>query len=203
MGPTPGELSINDSIISNNIAVSAGGGANVHMAQGTARIMGVTFARNAASTTFGGGGIYLEGSYMQASVVGSTIVDNTEGGGIVTISDSGPFDVSISDSTIAGNYSLGSQIGGGITYLCVNMTLDHVVISQNHASMGGGIYGVNNTSSSCLRTFYSFGMRSTYVLQNNAGAGGGTYILGSVGNGGDVVILDNLPDNCAKGTTCP
>jgi hypothetical protein len=198
-----GELNINDSTISNNTAVGSGGGANVHMYRGSANIVGVTFARNAASTTQGGGGLYLAGSYMTALVGGARVVDNTEGGGIVAQSDGAQFEVNILESTIAGNNSTGAAFGGGITYNCVNMTLDHDVISQNSAITGGGIYGVNNTSTSCLRTFFSFGLRSTYVLQNSAGTGGGTYILGSVNNGGDVEIKDNQPDNCAKGTTCP
>jgi hypothetical protein len=191
-------LTVFDCSITNNTATFEGGG--IEVSDGTADIESSVVARNSAGPTYGGGGIEIEVTNSTAgvaNVINNVSIIENNGGGIQAGAEFGGYTLELANSTIAGNS------GSGVSYGCVDVAFNNDVITRNTAVKGGGIWGTGV----CFR-YYSpttiISMTSTYVIGNTAtGDGGGTYIVGSVTNGGNVVIQGNTPDNCAKGTTCP
>jgi predicted outer membrane repeat protein len=163
----------------------------------TLNVSGSTIARNV------GGGIAVNGeSRVIVTVNNSSVVDNTEYGGIAVYSgQGGNGPVTIKNSTIAGNSSVYG--GGGVVNDGSIVSLENVVLTRNNAAgQGGGIYSQNGG----LRGGHTptTTLKNTYIILNSAAVdGGGTYLNGNVVNDGDVVVSGNLPDNCGKGTICP
>ena len=186
-------LTVFDCSITNNTAAVGGGG--FYIESGTIDIESSLVARNSSAPPYAGGiVIEIEGAPAASVINNTSIIDNT-GGGISAVTEFGGYALALTNSTIAGNS------GSGVSYGCVNLTFNSDVITRNTAVNGGGIDG----GFSCFRGgFQTVSMTSTYVIGNTAtGDGGGTYIVGPVTNGGNVVIQGNTPDNCAKGTVCP
>jgi hypothetical protein len=189
-------LTVFDCSITNNTAAVAGGG--FYIKSGTIDIESSLVARNSSAPPYAGGIVIIidnSGTTPGPTVVNNTsIIDNT-GGGLQADAEFGGYALALTNSTIAGNS------GSGVVYGCVALTLNSDVITRNRAVNGGGIDG----GFRCFRGIsQTLSMASTYVIGNTAtGDGGGTYIVGPITNGGNVVIDGNIPDNCAKGTNCP
>lgn len=140
--------SINDSIISNNVAFNAGGGAEIY---GMVAITNTSFLGNSAE--FQGGGVYV-GFGGSLNLLNSTVANNVATGSeIPAVAPRGAGlmlgfgNISITNSTISGNkcgpnlpQTTISRQGGGIYKSGGAMlTLVNSTITGNSAMHGGGI----------------------------------------------------------------
>lgn len=151
---------VSDSIFNGNWAVFGGGVSN----RGEMHITNTAINENTANR--GGGGIYTFGTL---TVTHSMINDNNvlmEGGGGIFNRNR----LAVSNSVLQGN-SAPDGIGGGLFNLPNSgpVTLTDCTISENTASLGGGIYGG------------AFDITRCTISENTASSGGGIYISG--GNG--------------------
>lgn len=164
-----------------------------------------TIARNIG----GGIGISAEGS-NSATISNSSIVDNTLGAGINVGGGQLEKHLTVKDSTIAGNSSVGAlnpifANGGGIfADNGSKVTLENVVVAHNSAGgVGGGIFSIGGVLGIAQHVPVTT-LKNTYIVLNSAAVdGGGTYLEGDVVNEGGVVVQGSLPDNCGKETVCP
>ncbi|MBI2956861.1 MAG: hypothetical protein HYY26_06085, partial [Acidobacteria bacterium] len=126
-----GQLTLNNSTVSNNTA-DQGGGLFVF---GTLTISGSTVARNTAAT--GGGSIHCGGT---ANISNTAFNDNsatTEGGALAVTACGPAATANISSSTFARNASTGSNGGGALSNTqTVNIT--DSIFSSNQAFSGPG-----------------------------------------------------------------
>jgi|GEM_PF-3465161 len=164
------ELTVTNSILSDNIAYNSGGAIMVHT--GTLTVTGSSFSNNSAvkggsiaqyygtsvvsdsifssnSATDNGGGVYNIGGTL--TVTGSTFTGNTayNGGGISNFTTDGPCAsgsaVTVSNSTFSGN---NATSGGGIFNDSGVITLLFDTIFDNLS--GGGAWSRNNAST-CIK----------------------------------------------------
>ncbi len=173
-----GTVTVSDSTLADNSAVSSGGG--IYNNGGTLTLSDSTLANNSAS--YYGGGIC---NYLGTLTVSdSTLADNSasfSGGGIYTFQGT----VTVSDSTLSGNSAfIGS--GGGIYNGGGTLTVSDSTLANNSASYdGGGIYNLYGTLT----------VSDSTLAHNSAGIGGGG-IYNSVGT---VTVSDStLADNSAS-----
>jgi len=158
VGPSPGEVEVIDSTISNNQS------AGITIFNASATIVNSVFEANqyaglianianveiedslfsGNTSSVEGGGIRL-GSNSTAMITNSTIYGNLAmrtGGGIAATSGTAQAD--ISNSTISGNSATLS--GSGISMLSSNLSIDHSIIAfNNSANSGGGIYAFSGS----------------------------------------------------------
>lgn len=135
-------LTVDDVVVSGNMATLRGGGLWSDGFTGALTIRSSTFSGNTAAGD--GGAIYIEDSGTSPIVIeGTTISGNTaggDGGGIYLYDPDAPVD--FSTSTISGN-SAGGR-GGGVYLYNIDgghpLTIDRTAITGNTASIGGGIY---------------------------------------------------------------
>jgi len=130
-----GELTVVNSIVSGNTALSNGGGIAGEYSL-TFTVADSTISDNTADS---GGGIYVASS-SELTLVNSSVEGNSAdlyGGGIYSYEYG---EISVYNSTISGN-SAGSSGGGihGKTYGVITVTDSSVI--ANSGSNGGGIYG--------------------------------------------------------------
>ncbi|MCW6035928.1 CHAT domain-containing protein [Spirulina subsalsa FACHB-351] len=130
-----GNAIITNSTISNNTATgNAGGGIDM---SGTLTITNSTISNN-TSTNSSGGGVHIGGTVTVNNSTFSNNVANSDGGGIAATT------ATISSSTISQNRSL-SNGGGGVS--AVNIAVNNSTVSNNSAALtGGGISGITPTS---------------------------------------------------------
>lgn len=130
-----GNAIITNSTIANNTALgNAGGGINMG---GTLTITNSTISNN-TSTNSSGGGVHIGGTVTVNNSTFSNNVADFDGGGIAATT------ATINGSTISQNRSL-SNGGGGVS--AVNIAVNNTTISNNTAAlMGGGISGITPTS---------------------------------------------------------
>jgi hypothetical protein len=128
--------------------VPGGGGGLAHLGV-TATVTDSTVHGNSAAS---GGGIFQAAGLLR--VTGSTIAGNQatagSGGGLFLSLpeepeefEEAPF-AQLLNSTISGNTAAGS--GGGVMAVGVSLALDHVTITDNTASFGGGVDGAEALS---------------------------------------------------------
>lgn len=149
------------SVIADNTATSAGGGA----------LFGVrfvvtdsTFSGNAAGTS--GGGIYFAGGY--GSISSSTISENHAsegGGGILSVasSSSAPYEIYVLNSTISGNSSDGN--GGGLESAYGTANLYNVTIAGNTANSDRSGTGFGGGASNAAGATLNF---TNSIIANNS-----------------------------------
>jgi hypothetical protein len=143
-------LMVSDSLLTGNSGPDGGG---VYNGGGTASISHCTLSDNFAYGE--GGGIYATGGTnsgtltVSDSILSGNSARDGGGGGIAVIAGI----ATISDSTLSGNSTDGDWGGGGIFfYQNVTATISHCTLSDNSATLGGGIinYGSLTVSSSTL-----------------------------------------------------
>ena len=132
-----GTVTITDSLITQNTAISSGGGVsnqNWEVSVGSMTLTNSTVSDNSAPN-FGGGIMNLDG---EMTLTNTTVSGNTgvkSGGGIFNNPNG---NITLENSTVTGNSSPGNQIttegvGGGILNQGV-MSLSNTVVSENSAN---------------------------------------------------------------------
>lgn len=171
-----GILTVNNSIISGNSAVSGGGISNT----GTLTLNGSTVSGN--SSIYGGGGI---ANFRTVTLNNSTVSDNrTEaaGGGFLNYET-----VIVNNATISGNTA---DVGGGFLNFKI-VTLNNATVSNNTADEFGGIFSPEATINA----------GNSIIAGNNASVypdfAGTLNSLGYnlIGNTSDVTITGNETGN--------
>jgi hypothetical protein len=157
-----GNLSVNDSVITDNDAAGVGGGISN---EGSLTLTNSTVSNNTA-VSFGGGLVMSDGG--TAVIRNSTFSTNTgsEGGGMVVQTlTSNTATVTVINSTISGNTGTGSSGGllnvasGGTT----NLTLINSTVASNTSPLGSGIVNAVNTGAANLT------LRNS-IVANNTGS---------------------------------
>lgn len=130
-----GTLSLLISEVTSNRATN---GAGIDNVEGTVRITDSTLASNQASSN--GGGVYNSGAL---TVVNSTLSDNSAGGSGGAIDNRAQGQVSLNNSTIAGNTAGSSGKGGGILNEPTGtVTMANSILAANRAPEGPDCAGV-------------------------------------------------------------
>jgi hypothetical protein len=195
-------LTIFDCAITNNSTVGVGGGLSVATEGSTVDVRDSTFSGNTADT---GGAVAVFVQTNHITMDNTAIVHNTAriGGGIFITSDAVRNILDLSNSTVSEN-SATTGPGGGFYVAASDLNSIHNVISQNVAATdGGGIY----LQASFVKPSAGATFTDTYVIMNHAGHEGGGVFTGldvSTTVGANVIVADNIPDNCpASQTSCP
>ena len=204
-GPSPGDLTIANTIISDNSEHGiyndggyvmilnstltgnsagqgdSGGGISIgsFKTPGGVTVINSTISGNSASG--GGGGIGI--SYGGVTLVNSTISGNSAGdaGGGISNSSGG---VQVTNSTISGNSA--GKIGGGIAS-SGGVQLTNSTISGNSAGSAGGIYYVQGQfpyTSEISNTIFNAGALGENIVNNGATVTSHGYNLSSDDGGG-------------------
>ena len=180
------DLTITDSVITGNTAVSGSGG-GVFVANGGLTISGTRIADNSAGRY--GGGVYYNGIWNDPGtlhITDSVISGNTsgrEGGGLALYDVYA--DAEVRRSTISGNTA--ARDGGGVwfedTYDGVTVgVFDSTVSGNTSGDEGGGVsFGENFSGLTCI-------VDST-IVGNTAVAGGGVQLADAVAPDGRFEIL--------------
>ncbi len=191
-----GNLTINESQINDNRALRRSGGGIFHWRPHDTVGLGagatITNSEIARNSAFGEGGGYY-GQRMDLVVDNTTIESNDagqHGGGLLltgTVSN-----VTMTNSTISGNESLGGQGGGmrlddgSATY-----TFAHVTVANNiSAQRGGGIHRQNGTTT----------LENSIIANNTANDGNGHDLSGTV-TGAGANLLSNSANATVNGGT--
>lgn len=174
-----GSLTIRQSTIIENFAVSGGGLFNM----ATAVIEASTFAENAAT---------------------NTALNNGDGGGAIVNGGASPGTLTITNSTISGNRADGHY--GGIYNFNGSMVLNNVTLTNNVAdadrdgSGNAGGLGLGNSGTATIRNTLVAGNRAAGPAQDclslNAGAlaSGGYNLIGNAGIPTDCVFTAGIGD---------
>ena len=181
-------LEMTDTVIRDNTATGAGGGAYIEDADfyGPVEIRDTTVTGNAALDG-GGGGIYFYQIYTGVHMNNVTVTDNFagdvgdpddgDGGGIYLYQLYDEATFRIEDSTISGNRATGDGGGAYLYELYGAVEIENTTIADNTAGDdGGGVY---------LYHLYDdghFTMRNSTVEGNQAEDGGGLFLYYIEGN---------------------
>lgn len=154
-------VSVQSSTLSQNRVNNQGGA--IQAQDGSLTIVNSTISSNTA-TGFGGGGIFLNNTSLQADNLDLTAnVVSNQGGGLLSVSNS---TVQITNSRIRQNRS--SNQGGGL-YVDSRVTLTGCDLSQNTVSnSGGGAIGATNPLNLSL---------TNCTLNDNVGQTGGAILF--------------------------
>jgi hypothetical protein len=162
-----GNLTITNSIVSDN---SAGSGGGIFQSSGTLTLTNSTLSTNSANSD--GGGILSMGTVTLNNSTASDNSAGSSGGGIFHAG--GVF--TIDASTLSGN----SAMSGGGIYNDGTLTLTDSTLSSNPATTGGGIFNNSNALTLTDSTFFD----------NPATSGGGIFNGGTV-TVSNVMLLSN------------
>ncbi|WP_207886630.1 Ig-like domain-containing protein [Pseudomonas sp. 30_B] len=167
---TGSNVTLRDSVISNNTDTGGGGG-GLYATASTVTVINSTISGN-TSNTFGGG-IRVVSAGGGLNLINSTVTGNTttgtgaHGGGLQF---GGTNPLVIINSTFSGNAALGaSSFGGGIRITSGTSFLYNVTVVGNAATSSGGGINANGTD-----TFVN-----TVVAGNTSGAGATAAVGGS------------------------
>ncbi|WP_299485874.1 choice-of-anchor Q domain-containing protein [Acaryochloris sp. IP29b_bin.137] len=186
---TLGEITLDQSTVSGNIAGGSGGGIASFI--GRTVLTDTTVSSNTAAVD--GGGIIAQGaasifdSAREFTLTDSQVTDNRsgqDGGGLYVTSNSSPDDrITLTNTSISTNNA--ERNGGGIYNASDTVIIDNGVVSENEAANnGGGIFA----SGIAAQTVLSFSL----VSDNTAAVdGGGVFSSGS----SDVFVLESTVDN--------
>ena len=151
-----GTLTLNQSTLTENRA-NTGYGGGLGMITGSANIAETIFANNEATTNIGGGIAVIDGTVL---IEQSEIRNNRAawGGAGLYINPNAAADVTVRDSTITGNATSAQNppesspnvFGGGI-YGSRNVTLERVMIADNEAATGAGLFYYQATGTLVVR----------------------------------------------------
>jgi hypothetical protein len=153
-----GNLTLSDSIVSNNTGIEMGGGIanmNGHLTVADSTISNNSVTTGSTGAAWGGGigsGNTTENSPGTVTVLNSTVTDNMAsatgfgvGGGGLFASGNGA--LTVRDSTISGNMAdnvgNGDALGGGVDTGTAMMTIANSTVSNNDAESvnGNSVYG--------------------------------------------------------------
>jgi hypothetical protein len=152
-----GNLTLNNSTVSNNIADDGGGISN----EGTMTINTSVVSGN-TSNVFQGGGIQnwntliVNNSTINGNSSSGSLVNNWGGGGISNASFG---TVILNNTTVSGNTT--AAYGGGIFNYGGIVTVNNSTITKNTAQTGGGIYNNSGSNPSAVVT-----VKNTIVAGN-------------------------------------
>jgi hypothetical protein len=169
-----GSMTVNNTIIADNMAMRAGGGIEDNSTEGvgSVRLTDVTLDGNSTGSAPGNGGAFhITGpgnSWIENSTVSNNYAAN-EGGGLWN----GAGTMRISTSTISGNSSAGDA--GGVYNLAGSIFVSAATIAYNKAAGIGG--GIDNPAESTVT------VRNSIIALNTASTGmdvgnAGTYASG-------------------------
>lgn len=239
------DLEISDSIVQGNTEICAAGGGILND-NGIMSVADSVVRFNSSGALIGGGGISNRGSLSSTLIERSTLHDNEgldgggikhdqgsmtirasaiarnraetgQGGGIWSdVGDSVAGDLTIEDSTIAGNSAFA---GGGLYLDDAAVQIRTTTIRGNDATDGGGIAAAgsminmtNSTISGNRATNKGGGIDACYcvmnhvtVAANSAGYGGGVLLTGQAVHNGGVLEARNtlIAGNTADGGLMP
>jgi filamentous hemagglutinin family protein len=166
-----GGLTLNDSLVANNVAQMDGGG--IYNSGGSVRINNSTISGNSTESSSVGAGLFNDGG-SSMTLQGSTVSDNT-GGGIFSRGS-----LTVSNSTISGNRGSGIFARGGITVS--NSTISNnsggglFITTQGIASVDNSIISGNIGQDGISREILFEG-RSLSLSHNLLGFGGNSSIF--------------------------
>jgi hypothetical protein len=180
-----GALTIDNSIVSNDIAApvgSAASGGGIYNSGGTLTVTNSTLSGNSSSS---GGGIYNSGGTL--TVTNSTLSGNSaaSGGGIYNSGGT----LTVTNSTLSGN---SSPSGGGIYNSGGTLTVTNSTLSGNSSSSGGGIYNSGGGTTSVAATVLANGPSG-----GNCGSIAGVGIINGGYNLADDATCGNIPSSTA------
>ena len=178
---TSADLTISDTVITQNTASNDGGGVQAYNASGIVAILGTTISDN--TTTGGGGGAFyaIANSALTVRVSDSTITGNTAASwGGAFYMRGGSLDVD--NTTISGNSTGANGRGGGIRMADGPLNVNNSTISGNTARDGGGVHLYNSNATIAIAT----------ISDNTATGGGGGGIMAHYDDGtGATVTVRN------------
>lgn len=144
-----GSFTVSGCIIENNYADIIGGGLGLIMSPGGSAVISNCIFRGNHSTGRTSdaiaGGLYLDGTSRNITVVDCTIISNTVPSGVFNGGGIGGNDFILRNCLVA--YNSGASNGGGL-YISSNAFIESCTIVSNKANtLGGGVYitGVNVT----------------------------------------------------------
>ncbi len=213
IGIVDSQLTIDNSVIRNNVATSplsgAGGIGALTTVQLAGDLLSIQNSNVIDNTTAGeGGGLGIINGDI--SVFTTTISGNQamggRGGGVGLLNNGIAGTATFDSSTISANTA--SESGGGIAVLNFGLDLENVTLSTNDAgTVGGGIGYDNNVDSVNERISFST------ITSNTSSAGGSNIaatgepigVIGSIFNDGDSAVgpgvLNSLGNNLDSGNT--
>jgi CSLREA domain-containing protein len=175
---TAGTLTVTNSAVSGNSAVSFGGG--IYSITGTLTVTNSTISNNTCKDA---GGVAVNGPM---SVTNSTFFGNTSiaGGGILLAT--GP--LTLTNSTVSGN---SATVGGGIYVSSGSLTLTSTIVSGNTAGTGPDI----KSNSTATINNSAIGSSAGFTMTGSNNLAFGTNLrLGPLGNyGGPTQTIPLLP----------
>jgi len=174
-----GNLTVTNSLISDNTAGSAGGGVallGLGSDPGNLDISGSTVSNNLlTSSIYGGGGVFAN-TMGKVSIVASTLSGNTsltDGGGLEVFGDN-PASIALSSATITGNQSAQGSGGGIAVRVNTDVVVQESTLSSNVAALSGG--GFSDIANGMV-TITGCTVASNRAVQN----GGGIWYTGTAG----------------------
>lgn len=171
-----GALTLTRVNIFDNVAEDTGGG--IYQFDGTLQLFDVAVVDNRAnSSATGGGGLFLDGSGLSATLDRSTISGNTalNGGGLFSYDGI----VDLQTSTISSN--IATSLGGGIANVAA-LSLAHSTVAFNQSGdPGGGVANFGNDAT----------VEHTIIAGNTAGAGAADIDGGYVSQGYNLIGIDD------------
>ncbi len=200
-----GQLTINNSVISENSTAANGGGiyyqANAAPAGSVLSITDSTVSNNTANsdsdTNGGGGGIHL--STSSATISGSTINGNranagatgTNGnGGGIEVRSNAVLPTTLTNVTVSGNTA--GRTGGGIYTAGVTNIVSSTVVGNTAAVNGGGVIRANSID--------PVNLRNSIFANNTASGSTSQDIFGTVNSNG-YNLIENSTGATITGTT--
>jgi hypothetical protein len=188
-------LTVRESVVSGNRALSAGGlgGGIGNAGNGAVAIINSTLAYNFAGAT--GGGFGDENAQGSLTVLGGAVLNNVATGNGGGIAAGGPI-TSITNSEIDGNSSGG--LGGGLFANGVTLLVQSSTLANNVASGNGGGIELATTGAGLFHgsTIANATLTGNTAL-NNAGSSGGGLDAGAAFTGDLLLLNDTINANFA------
>ena len=188
-----GDLTVRNSVISNNTATSASGtGAGISSDGGSLLVSYSTITANNSGCDGGGISVYFTSSFK---VEFSTISGNTAvlgGGGIFILGSV----AEVTNSTVSGNSSM--QEGGGIYNLGLLILTNSTVSGNSSQLSGGGVY--NDDLSSATLTSVTITNNHADSNDDASGDGGGIFNSNVAPLLGNTIVAGNFK---GSGTMTP
>lgn len=176
-----GELTLEDSIVQDNIAEFGGGGIS---SEGVLNVRRSTITSNSTDSGAVGGGI--DNFAGNVSIVDSTLSGNLADFG-AGVSNDGAGEIHVTASTISSNASM---LGGGISNASGTVTVLNSTVTGNSATDGGG--GMENLDDATL-VFSTVAGNSS-----DTGDGGGILNDGTFTARNSLVVNSTAGDDCAN-----
>ena len=187
---TSGTVHLNNLYLENGYNASPGNGGALSNAGGAVFLANSTVTSSSAYSSWGGGGIYNDGtmSITNSVISNNDATDTYAGGGGILNDNSGI--LTITNSTISGNSADYSPGGGGLMNVCGgSVSIQNSVIAGNTAQSSGGGGGISNCGTMTID--------ASTISNNNANSspGGGGIFADNGFSITDTTISNNSADN--------